>query len=105
MRACELAVVYVCVFVCVCVCVRACVRARACKSFVFTVMGSLLCNGLCAPIYRVCKRVHDYYDFYRPTKNRMNTGEIIHCCGGSIFSEVGLPGFPQATNKESKSAR
>ena len=48
----------VCVCVCVCVCARArvvlcavCVRVRM-REFVLTVLGSLLCNGLCSPFCR-----------------------------------------------------
>ena len=40
----------VCVYVCVCVCV--CVRARACSWLFWLGFSALLCNGLCAPIWR-----------------------------------------------------
>ena len=38
---------------CVCACVHACMCVHACsKKFVLTVFHPLLCNGLCAPIWR-----------------------------------------------------
>ena len=47
----KLPYVCVCVRVCVCACVRVCVHACS-QKFVLIVFCSLLCNGLCAPIWR-----------------------------------------------------
>ena len=42
----------VCVCACVCACARARVRACACMAIYFYHFNSLLCNGLCATIWR-----------------------------------------------------